>query len=158
MNNLPVPAPMVHFITIESADLNGDVGRAHPVRIRVEDGQGVEALEIRLGNDVVWNPQILSGQKIVYTTYPWIPDATGDYQFNILARTVDGREDEKDVTLSAGCCPPAGAVNIGYTVQPGDDPASVASNFGVCLEELIEFESGLRRYCAGGCPRNSLSP
>lgn len=137
------------FITIESADLNGDVGRAHPVRIRVEDSQGMEVLEVRLGNEVVWSPQILAGQKIVYTTYPWIPDATGDYQFEIIARTIDGREQTKDVILSAGCCPPTGEVNIGYTVQAGDDPASIAANFGVCLDELIESNPGLEDIAPG---------
>jgi murein DD-endopeptidase MepM/ murein hydrolase activator NlpD len=137
------------FITVESAELNGDVGRAHPVRIRVEDSTGVEGLEVRLGDEVVWSPDVLSGQKIVYTTYPWIPDTTGEYTFLISADTVDGRSAEKEVTLSAGCCPPAGAVNIGYTVQPGDDPASIAANFGVCFDEILALNPNLANIAPG---------
>lgn len=137
------------FITVESAEVSGDVGRAQPVRIRVEDAQGVAELRVMLGGETVWQPEILRGQKTVYTTYPWIPDSTGEYTFDIVARTIDDREATKSVTLSAGCCPPSGDVNIGYTVQPGDDPASIAANFGVCFEELRDLNPGLADIAPG---------
>lgn len=137
------------FITVESAEVNGDVGRAQPVRIRVEDGQGINLVTVRQGREVVWEPSLQQGQKTVYTTYPWIPDATGEFTFDITARAIDGREKTKSITLSAGCCPPAGNVNIGYTVQPGDDPASIASNFGVCFNDLLAANPTLASIAPG---------
>lgn len=126
------------FITVESAETNADVGVAHPVKIRVEDAQGVSSVEIALGSDVVWQPTVIRGQKTVFTTYPWIPEATGDFLFTIRAETIDGRNAERDVQLSAGCCPPSGEVNIGYTVKEGDDLAAIANAFGVCRNDLLD--------------------
>lgn len=137
------------FITVESADLNGDVGRAQPVRIRVEDGTGVATLRILLGGETVWEPDVLRGQTTVYTTYPWIPDATGEYEFEILVNTVDDRTGSKKITLSAGCCPPEGDVNIGYTVEEGDDIGAIIENFGLCFNDLLAANPGLEEIAPG---------
>lgn len=131
------------FITLETPPTTVDVGVAAPLRIRVEDSQGVEAVFMNLSDKVVWNPTILEGQKIIFTTYPWIPETTGEFRFVVTAETVDGRTASESFTLTSGCCPPVGEVNLGYTVQPGDDPVSIAEQLGVCFNELLAANPGL---------------
>jgi hypothetical protein len=137
------------FITVESVETNAEVGVAQPVKVRVEDAQGVSALEVLLADQTVWNPTVIRGQKTVFTTYPWIPEDTGDFMFTIRAETIDGREAVKNIQLSAGCCPPEGNVNIGYTVKEGDDLAAIANGFGVCLDELREANPDVENIMPG---------
>jgi hypothetical protein len=137
------------FITLETPPGRADVGVGSPIRVRVEDAQGVSLVNVLLGDEVVWSPDVLPAQKVVYTSYPWIPDTTGDYTFRVVAHTVDGREAEQSFKVKVGCCPPTGAVNIGYTVQPGDDPASIAAGFGVCLNELEAVNPNLETIAPG---------
>jgi hypothetical protein len=131
------------FITLETPPSTVDVGTGVPLRIRVEDRQGINTVSVSLGDEVVWQPDVLTGQKTIYTTYPWIPATAGDYTFVVSAESVDGRAAETSFEVTAGCCPPQGDVNLGYTVQPGDDPVSIAAEFGVCFNELLVANPGL---------------
>ncbi len=137
------------FITLETPPSTVDVGIAAPLRIRVEDSQGISFVSVTLGDEVVWRPDVLEGQKIIYTTYPWIPETTGEFTFMVNAQAVDGRAAAEGFTVTSGCCPPEGNVNLGYTVQPGDDPVSIAAQLGVCFNELVAANPGLAKIQPG---------
>ena len=137
------------FISIEPPSTRAMIGVGTPIRIRVEDVTGIEAVSVSLGNEVVFVPTVHSGQRTVYATYPWVPETTGNKRFRVQAETVDGRRQESSFTIPVSCCPPQVDINISYVVQAEDRPIDIAQEFGVCFETLLLMNPGLAQIAPG---------
>lgn len=137
------------FITIVPPDGDANIGIGNPIQIRAEDETGMAGLQVLMADKVVWSPSVFPGQQVVVTTYPWIPERTGEYTFIVRAKTVDERQTEKSFKLTASCCPLEGEINIGYIVREGDNPAAIAAGFGVCFDTLLEKNPYLRDIAPG---------
>ena len=137
------------FISVEPPPNRAMIGVGTPIRVRVEDYTGVQALSLSLGDEIVFEPEILIGQRTVYATYPWVPESIGDKRFRVYAETVDGRTQESDFMIGVSCCPPETNINISYVVQAEDRPIDIAQEFGICFEELLAMNPRLAQISPG---------
>ncbi|NDJ85751.1 MAG: M23 family metallopeptidase [Chloroflexi bacterium] len=138
-------------ILVESTPSQTTVGSPTPIRIRVDDSLGLERVVVELGPRVVWQPDILPGQQVVRTTFPWIPDRPGTATLRIRAVAVDGLESEKIIPVVVAAAPEGGDEDREFTivVQAGDDPFELAQGYGVCPDELIAANANLAAVAPG---------
>lgn len=137
------------FISIEPPSGQAMIGVGTPIRVRVEDVVGIEAVSMSLGDEVIFEPTVHRGQQTVYATYPWVPETTGTKRFRVQAQTVDGRSQEASFSIPVSCCPPQTDINISYVVQTEDRPIDIAMEFGICFEELLAMNPDLSQIAPG---------
>lgn len=127
------------YITVAPPQGDGILGVGNPVQVWVEDEVGLTKVMLFNANgEIIWEPTVFQGQQRLTTTYPWIPERTGEHHFRVEAMTTDGRIGLQPFVLYASCCELKEQVNIGYVVQAGDYPPAIAAGFGVCFNELLE--------------------
>src|SRR5258706_984637 len=126
-----------------------DLGRGIPIEVRAEDSKGIDQIVILEDGQQAWSAQSALSQKMMSTTFPWVPKSVGDHKITAQTKTSDNRLTEASVTLYAGCCPPPGELQVGYTVRQGDTPDSIALTFRISAAELRKTKPNIETVIPG---------